>query len=466
MTSQEIKTSIIPTHPHFVKVDRPHEPDLKAICIFAALSYFLGSDTHWKNIKVLPPGTINTVDENGFWTGSKPWFQWYYKPRDISFEKAVDEFTELFHTICEEQAGDKTVLLPLSGGLDSRTQAVACSKLKNKVISYSYSFHNGFKEGAIAKQIAKVFDFEFRNMTIPPGYLWDAIDDLAELLKYGTEFTHPRQMAVTDEFKKMNGVFTLGHWGDVLFDNPAPEGITAENAIDKICDRIMVKGGPELAEALWKTWNLEGEFTNYLKSRVKEIWDAIPISNLSAKFRAYMSSTRAVRWTNLGFAIFESTNPIEVPYYDDRMAEFICGIPETYLANRKIQIAYLKNQSPEVSKITWQAEKPYNLYNFHKNKAPHNLPFRVTDKLKRMFNEKRGKKFIQRNWELQFLGMENDEKLQKWLFGKNMHPFLPKELMVRFYNKFKTDDAVTYSHPVSMLLTLAVWYQREMNKDE
>lgn len=451
-------------HQRFVKVNEPHELDYKAICIFSATSYFLGTDTYWKDLKVLPPGTVNTIDENGFWTDSTPWFRWYYKPRAISFDTAVSEFTELFHTICKEQAGNRTVLLPLSGGLDSRTQAVAYSKMDNRVISYSYSFQNGYKEGAIAKKVAQVFGFEYRDMTIPQGYLWNELDKLATLLNYCTEFTHPRQMAVIDEFRKMNGVFTLGHWGDVLFDSPAPNEITTENAIDKICERIIVKGGKELAESLWETWQLEGEFMPYLKLRVKEIWDAISIENLTAKFRAYMSSTRAARWTNLGFAIFENTNPIEAPYYDDRMAEFICGIPEDFLADRKIQIAYIKNESPAVAKITWQAEKPYNLFTFHKNKSPHNLPYRITDKLKRVIQEKRGKKFIQRNWELQFLGMENDEELQERLFGKNLHPFLPKELVVRFYNKFKTDDALKYSHPLSMLLTLAVWYNEEMKK--
>lgn len=455
-----IKTAILPTHPHYVKVRGPHELDRKAICIFAATSYFLGTDTYWEDEKVLPPGTVNSIDEEGYWVESKPWFEWYYKPRDISFEQAVSEFTELFHTICKEQAGDRTVLLPLSGGLDSRTQAVAYSQLKNPVISYSYSFHNGYKEGAIAKQIAKSLGYEFREMTIPPGYLWDKIDKLAELLKCGTEFTHPRQMAMIDEFRKMNGVFTLGHWGDVLFDAVAPKDLTEEYGEEWMLKKIVVKGGQELAEALWKEWGLEGEFMEYLKQRTKEIWGGIKIDNTSAKARAYYSSTRAVRWTNLGFAIFEGTNPIEAPYYDDRMAEFICGIPEEYLADRKIQIAYLKNQSPEVAKITWQAEKPYNLYNFHKNQSPHNLPYRIVDKLKRMAKEKMGKPYIQRNWELQFLGMENDEKLQAHLFGENLHPFLSKELLARFYNKFKSVDLVKYSHPLSMLLTLAVWWRR------
>src|SRR5690554_6627604 len=201
----------------------------------------------------------------------------------------------------------------------------------------------------------------------------------------------------------------------------------------------------------------------YLKQRTKEIWDGIKIDDISAKARAYYSSTRAVRWTNLGFAIFEASNPIEAPYYDDRMAEFICGIPEEYLADRKIQIAYLKNQSPEVAKITWQDQRPFNLYNYHKNKFPNYLPFRIQQKLKRIVNEKLGKTYTQRNWELQFLGMENDEKLQERLFGENLHPFLSKELITRFYNSFKAKDAVEYSHPVSMLLTLAVWYKKVSN---
>lgn len=455
-----IKTKILPTHQHFVKVHAPHEIDKKALCIFAAIGYFLGSDTYWKDLKVLPPGTDNTIDENGFWTDSKPWFTWQHTPRNITFDQAVTEFTELFHRICKEQAGDRTVLLPLSGGLDSRTQAVAYSKVDNPIISYSYSFHNGYKEGAIAKKIAEVFNYEYRDMVIPPGYLWDKIDELAAITDCYSEFTHPRQMAVIAEFRKMDGVFTLGHWGDVLFDIPAPADLPMEDALDWLCNRLFIKGGLELAETLWESWELEGDFRTYFRERVESIWNTIPIDNVTAKVRAYLSSTRAVRWTNIGFSIFGDTNPIEAPYYDDRMAEFICGIPEEYLADRQIQIAYLKTQSPEVSKITWQAEKPYNLYNFHNNKSPNNLPYRIANKLERLLKAKMGKPFIQRNWELQFLGMENDEKLQERLFGENLHPFLSKEILVRFYNTFKTGDMVKYSHPLSMLLTLSVWYKK------
>ena len=456
-----IKTSIIPTHQQFVKVQAPHELDKKAICIFAATGFFLESDTYWKDLKVLLPSTINTIDDDGFLIESKSWFEWYYKPRDITFETALEEFTELFEQICAEQAGDNRILLPISGGLDSRTQAIAFSKLKNPVSAYSYSFKNGFSESGIAKKIAKVCGFEFKEFTIEPGYLWPKLEELATLNHCYSEFTHPRQMGALDYFKKMDGVFSLGHWGDVLFDRGATKGTTEFQELSELYKKVVKKGGSELATALWNEWQLEGSFDEYLKSRIQNILDSIKIENTSAKVRAFKSTIWAPRWTTVSLGVFEAANPIELPYYDDRMCEFICTIPEEYLADRQIQIEYIKQQSPELAKIIWEAQRPYNLTNYQNNKSPHNLPYRITDKLKRMLKEKMGKPHIQRNWELQFLGMENDKNLQNHIFGENLHPFLPKELLTRFYNKFKNVNMIEYSHPLSMLLTLAVWYKEQ-----
>lgn len=457
-----LKTSIIPTHQQFVKVHAAHELDKKAICVFAATGFFLGTDTYWQDLKVLAPATINTIDDDGFLIESKPWFEWYYEPRDISFETALEEFTELFERICAEQSGDKRVLLPLSGGLDSRTQAIALSKLKNPVTAYSYSFKNGFAESAIAKKMAKVYDFEFKEFIIESGYLWPKLEELAALNHCYSDFTHPRQMAVLDELKKMDGVFSLGHWGDVLFDRGAAQDTQKGQELEVLSKKLVKSGGMELANALWNEWNLEGSFDEYLKSRMQTMLDSINIENSSAKVRAFKSISWAPRWTSVNLSIFEAAHPFVLPYYDDRMCEFICTIPEEYLADRLLQIAYIKKQGPAIAKITWQAQRPYNLFNYKDNKSPHNLPYRIADKLKRTVNEKMGKSLIQRNWELQFLGMENDEKLQYHLFGENLHPFLSKELLARFYNNFKTKDMVEYSHPLSMLLTLAVWKKQNL----
>src|SRR5690606_1731058 len=122
------------------------------------------------------------------------------------FETALEEFTSLFEQIISEQIKDAKVILPLSGGLDSRTQAVALAKLKAPVTSYSYSFKGGFSESGIGKKIAKVCDFDFKEFTIESGYLWPKLEELATINHCYSDFTHPRQMAVLDEFKKMEGV--------------------------------------------------------------------------------------------------------------------------------------------------------------------------------------------------------------------------------------------------------------------
>ncbi len=452
-----IKTPIIPTHQQFAKANARHEMDKKAICIFTATGFFLDTDTYWKDKKVLPAASENTIDDNGFLIESKPWFQWHYSPRNISFDTALEEFTSLFEKITTEQLQGKKIILPLSGGLDSRTQAVALAKMKNPVTAYSYSFKGGFSESEIGKKIANVCGFDFKEYTIESGYLWPKLEELASINQCYSDFTHPRQMAIIEELRNMEGVFSLGHWGDVLFDRGTPEGTTEEQLLEMLLKKIVKKGGMELANALWQEWDLDGDFESYLRERITALLNSIAIENPSAKLRAFKSLYWAPRWTSVNLSIFEAAHPINLPYYDDRMCEFICTVPEEYLADRKLQIAYIKQQNPDLAKITWQNHRPYNLYTFEKNISPNNLPYRIGNKLKRELKNKIGKPYIQRNWELQFLGMENDEKLQHWLFSENLHPFISKPLLAKFYNNFKTVDAVKYSHPLSMLLTLATW---------
>ena len=153
-----IKTPIIPRHQTFVEIkDQPHELDYKAICVFSALGFFLDTDTYWKDKKVLPAASINKIDDDGFLVSSEPWFEWHYKPKNRSLENVTNEFSDLFEKIVSEQCIDKKVILPISGGLDSRSQAVALHKLGIEVNTYSYSFENGYNEAGISKKIAKKF---------------------------------------------------------------------------------------------------------------------------------------------------------------------------------------------------------------------------------------------------------------------------------------------------------------------
>lgn len=456
-----IKTPIIPIEQTFINVkDEPHELDYKAICMFGALGFFLDTDTYWKDKKVLPPASINKIDADGFLVSSEPWFKWYYKPKQISLKEATDSFGELLEEIIKEQCNEKKVILPISGGLDSRSQAVALHKLGVEVNTYSYSFENGYNEAGISKQIAKKCNFLFQEFTIPKNYLWNKIDELATINKCYSEFTHPRQMAVIDDIEKLGDVFSLGHWGDVLFDSEnLQQNYSDKEILPLVKKKVIKKGGLELAISLWKNWKLEGEFEDYLDRRILTLLSRINIVNSNAKIRAFKSMYWAPRWTSINLSVFARNKEIYLPYYDDRMCQFICEVPESLLNDRQIQIEYIKRTNPSVAKIVWQDTKPFNLFNHHLAKTHLRLPFRVVDKLKREFENFQGKKFVQRNWEIQFLEADDKGKLIDYIQSKELTYKIDIDLIKDYLNLFYKEDQVYYSHSVSTLLTLSLFFK-------
>ncbi|REG87726.1 asparagine synthase-related protein [Winogradskyella sediminis] len=460
-----ITTPIIPIVPTYAKVNAPHELHLEAICVFAAIGFFLDTDTYWKDEVVLRPGCQHTISDDGYLLESIPWFEWHYTPdKTRDFDATLQDFTTLFESIIEEQTVGKKVILPLSGGLDSRTQAAALQHLKASVTSYSYDFQGGYKETEIAKSIAEVCDFDFTAYTIPKGYLWDVLEDLATLNRCESDFTAPRQMAIVDEFETMGEVFSLGHWGDVLFDDMGVrDDLPLKDQVKVLQKKLIKKGGRALANQLWSYWNLAGDFDAYFETRITSLLSAIKIpNNANARIRAFKSMYWAPRWTSVNLAVFASKHPVTLPYYDKRMCEFICTVPESFLAKRQLQIGYIKKRAPKLAKITWQEQRPFNLYTYPKNKTPYNLPYRTINKLERVFQEVLGKKYIERNWELQFLGDDNQKKLEAYVYNTEFNSWISKSIVDQCYNAFKSGYTVEKSHAMNMFLVFAV--HQHLNK--
>jgi len=430
--------------------------DLEEICIFAACGFFLGDASYYKELKAIPPAS-EYEEENGIISNIHPYFKWTYEPRAISLEEATQEFTQLFHEVIQRGVHDKKVILPLSGGLDSRSLAAALKNHSN-LYSYSYGYKNGIGETHFSSQIARAEGFKFDNFEISENYLWGKIDQLSEILQNYSEFTHPRQMSVYESLKGKGDVFVLGHWGDVLFDGMGmPELATFEELVQALYKKVLKKGGKELGSALWKGWKINGDFENYLQNRLSKLLMEIPIENPNARIRAFKSLYWAPRWTNSSLRIFETIQPIFVPYFEDELCKFITTVPEKWLNKRQIQIEYLKQQAPELAKINWQQFPGRNLYNYPTFHAWWYKPVRIFRKISRKV-QKTG--LIQRNWELQFLGKENEEQLLQRIYDSAFNRWIPKEIAESFYQKF-TQNGVGFSHSVSILLTLSTFWKKK-----
>jgi asparagine synthetase B (glutamine-hydrolysing) len=219
-----LKIPLIPWKQTFCNKPGNTSLNLKAICIFVSTGFFLGKDTYFNNQEALQPATEYEFDENNFIKTSKKYWNWNYSPRNITLKQSTEEFAHLLEDLTQKKLKDKNIILPLSGGLDSRTQAAAISE-NIKAKSYSYKFSGSFDETKYGKEISEIKSFPFTEYIIPRGYLWKVIDKLAEINKCYADFINPRQMAVIDEIRKLGDIFYLGHWGDVLFDDTGVDDI-------------------------------------------------------------------------------------------------------------------------------------------------------------------------------------------------------------------------------------------------
>lgn len=446
------KNPIIPENQTFYEVQAPKEPDLRAICTFSALGFFLEDDTFHLHRKVMKPCTIYETDDKNHVISKSPWFQWTYEPRNISIEQATEEFADILHKlIAPYKEQNKKIILPISGGLDSRTQAVSLKGYHN-VNAYSYSFQNGIDENYYGRKISEALEFPFREYRIREGYIWDKIDRMAAINGCYSDFTHPRQMAIEHDLPHLGDIIYLGHWGDVLFDNfGLPERMTEDELVDLLMHKIVKKGGLQIASDLWRLWHIPGNFETYLRDRLRNLLREIDIDNANAKIRAFKSLHWATRWTAVSLSFFKASRPVFVPYFSEEMCRFITTVPEDLLKNRQIQMRYIQQFAPALAEIEWQDVRPLNINNAHlANSFPHKLRqlFRIAT------NKLSGNKIITRNWELQFQGDDNMHELETHL----MHPsndLIPREFYRKYLRAFSNKNPVMYSHPVSMLLNIS-----------
>ena len=434
------------------------ELDYKSISTFAALGFMFGDSTYFKQIKVLLPGLEYEINE-GKLSIKKPWWEWYYTPKDRSLSNAVEEFSSIFESYISPKVGNEKINLPISGGLDSRSLFVPLQHNKNLNL-LSYSFENGFNESSFGQQISQVFNIPMKSFKIPRGYIWNHLETFKHHNGLLTEFTHPRQVAILKKSNNEKNKILLGHWGDVLFDVPS-SNIPSEydNQVILLINSFTNSGGIELAEDLWNVWGLPDTFRNYIFSLFDKQYKKINIDEISAKIRSFKSLYWAPRFTSVNLKIFENMGDLILPYYSHEMCNFICGLPEDLLSKRGIQIQYIKKFCPELAKIPWQKYYPLNLYEYEKYYNLSNIPRRIINKLKRDFSVKvfNQNPLIERNWENQFLGKSNAIKLQNHLlFNEELQKLIPLSITKKYLSKFNNDPH-KYSHSVSMLLTLSVF---------
>jgi len=194
--------------------------DLRSVVEFLRFTMIFGDRTLYKDIFLLPPGSVLTVDQQGV-SIDRYWFMTFLpatqEQRPIAhyaqrlaetFVKATDRMTD----------GLDGVGLMLSGGLDSRMVAAALQALgrKPKVSVTFCDFEN--LETVQAERVARTVGFEHTLIRRPPDYYHSLLRTAVDISNGCYLSLHGHMLGLKDQIRDL-GVRTLvWGWGlDLLF---------------------------------------------------------------------------------------------------------------------------------------------------------------------------------------------------------------------------------------------------------
>jgi hypothetical protein len=181
------------------------------------------------------------------------------------------------------------------------------------------------------------------------------------------------------------------------------------------------------------------------------------IEDLDFRLKAYKTDTWSFRWTAASLRMYQPGAFPRLPYYDNRIAEFFSTVPSQYVANRRLQIEYLKLFCPKLARITWQ-EYDENLY-FYRIANSILLPKRIA---KAVWRHSFGRSGYSRNWEVQLLNDRGAGGLHYWLQrpGLRIFEWFPPESIREVLERLHAAPDPSTGYTASMLLTFSVWLEK------
>jgi hypothetical protein len=175
------------------------------------------------------------------------------------------------------------------------------------------------------------------------------------------------------------------------------------------------------------------------------------------RLKALKIETYVFRWSLASLRMYQPGAFPLLPFFDPRFYDFFSTIPTSYVAGRRLQVAYLKRYAPNLARVPWQAYYDANLYEYlHFNTWL--LPRRAVNKLRRLLSNQR---VIERNWEVQFLNPRGSQGLQDWLLtpGLKLHNYIPQAKLAAFLRDFFNAPYAANGYAASMLLTFSAWLE-------
>ena len=213
----------------------PSQIDKNQQLAFQMSGYTIGNSTLWKNIKSIGPGELIIFKKNKHVTENyftyDPWLNTNSNYIELKIQLKQNIKKIILKLI--EQANGKTIIIPLSAGLDSRLIASGLKEHKySKVKCFSYGLKNNFESKAseiIAKKLGYEWKFVETNIKIAKKFFAsrqyekfiNASNDGCATV--GIQDIYPIEILVDKGYITKNDIIVNGNSGDFISGGHIPK---------------------------------------------------------------------------------------------------------------------------------------------------------------------------------------------------------------------------------------------------
>ena len=297
--------------------DRLNPPFNEENCAeFLVTGYVTGPDTLFDGISQLQAGEYLVYDKRDpslsthfyhrFWHGN------YFLDSEEELLDQLDEvFVRVFERLIESTKG-RQIVVPLSGGLDSRIIVAMLKRLGvEDVICFTYG-KKGNREAEISRQVAEALGYQwhFVEYTNEKWYACAHTDDMKAYYSYAgnlVSIPHIQDILAVKELKEEgnipeNAVFVPGHSGDMLAGSWIPQDYDKPQAYTF---GTFLEESLKKHYSLWK-WN-EAELGPLFEGKIRKSVEDISVHDNES-----------------------CANAVELFNYNERQAKFIVNSVRVY----------------------------------------------------------------------------------------------------------------------------------------
>lgn len=312
----------------------------EAFCCLLSSGYTIGDETLFCRVRECASGVAYAYDLRSGRLSSKVWFK--YNPRDC-VEADSAEIEKLLLNSLPEKVG--SYLLPLSGGLDSRTLLAVALKKRLPLRAFSYGLAEG-KDLRTGVQICR--EMKIDHATYPTTeearkVYFDArgFRQMVEAINKGRSLPEESDWIAMNQLQERQGVICPGHTGDWLTGGHIDARLYSLRSIDELVAYLL-----DVHFGL--TALSDGEFRSLLKTKIKQSLEEILSDNggdlvasaerwnLEHRQRKYIINS-ADKYRHLGLTHY-------LPFYDRFLMDYFRQLKTEFKLGQRGYVSALRER--------------------------------------------------------------------------------------------------------------------------